>query len=92
MKCNVTVRESFKKGLKSLPPDRAKAAIQTIELFMQEPARPRFNYRQLQGSKGYFIINVKRGDRIILQKLDDNSYVALDVGPHDNIYRRWNRL
>ncbi len=92
MTCKLTVEPSFIKGLKSLPPDRARAAAKSLELFMESQALPRFRYRPLQGIAGYFIINAKGGDRIILKKHAVDDYSAVDVGPHDNIYRKWNRL
>lgn len=88
---SIITEAEFEKALKSLPPDRARAAIKTLSLFMEEPTLPRFNFRALKGLEGYFIINVKHGDRIILNKIDDDTYIASDIGPHDNIYRRWNR-
>lgn len=85
------VEGTFERGLLSLPPDRRKAAVKSLMLFMVEPTLPRFSFRSLKGADGYFIINAKRGDRIILRKDDETTFAAVDVGPHDNIYRRWNR-
>lgn len=38
----------------------------------------------------HYIINSNRGDRIILRKIGDTAYEAVDVGTHD-LYRRWDR-
>ena len=58
---------------------------------MEEPSLPSLRFRPLQKLKGYYIISSVHGDRIILRKDGDNVYSAVDVGPHDNVYRRWNR-
>ncbi|MEH3120257.1 MAG: hypothetical protein PGN25_22420 [Methylorubrum populi] len=52
---------------------------------------PSLRFRPLAGRVGYFIINPTRGDRIILRKDGDDLYAAVDLGPHDNVYRRWDR-
>jgi hypothetical protein len=91
MKVRIAVQPSFDGALKRLPPDRAKAATQSLVKFMAEPALPRLRFRPLEGKSGYYIIDAKRGDRIILRKEADDLYSAVDVGPHDHVYRRWNR-
>lgn len=91
MKLRVTIEPSFVRALKRLPPDRAKAAAATIERFMLEPALPRLDFRPLKSNPGYFIVDARRGDRLILRKDEEDLYAAVDIGPHDNIYRRWNR-
>lgn len=80
----------FVKALKSLPPDRADAAIRAAQKFVDQPALPSLKFRALKGLPGFFIINSAHGDRIILRK-DGDDYVAEDTGPHDNVYRRWSR-
>lgn len=87
----IRVEVTFEKALKSLPPHRATAAAKTLLLFTKEPGLPRLRFRALKGLEEYFIINVKHGDRIILNKIDNETYIAVDIGPHDNIYRRWDR-
>ncbi len=52
---------------------------------------PSLDFRPLAGAAGYFIIDPHSGDRIILRKNAENDFSAVDVGPHDNLYRRWNR-
>lgn len=91
MKVRVTVAPSFGKALQRLPPDRARAAAESLVKFSDEPALPRLDFRPLKGKSGTFIIDGKRGDRIVLRKIADDHYAAVDVGPHDNVYRRWNR-
>jgi len=91
MKVRITVEPRFEKGLKRLPPDRAKAAAETLLKFQEEPALPRLDFRPLKGKVGHYIIDARHGDRIILRKDADDLYAAVDVGPHDNVYRRWKR-
>lgn len=87
----VTVEKSFNRELKKLPPDRQEAVLKALLKFQTTPNLPSLAFRPLTGAHGYFIINPHRGDRIILRKLGEDSYAAVDVGPHDNVYRRWNR-
>jgi hypothetical protein len=91
MKARITVEAGFLRALDKLPPDRAKAAQDSLVKFMNEPALPRLDFRPLRSRQGYFLIDGKRGDRIILRRLAEGHFAAVDVGPHDNIYRRWNR-
>ena len=58
---------------------------------MKEPRLPSLDFRSLAGAPGYYIIDARHGDRIILRGDGEDLYAAVDVGPHDNIYRRWNR-
>ena len=74
-----------------MPRHRAEAGIKTLKLFMKEPSLPKLRFRPFKGLDGIFIINVKHGDRIILVKIDNENFIAADIGPHDNVYRKWNR-
>ncbi len=91
MKVKVTAEETFLAALKRLPPQRQKGAIRALTKFQVQPALPSLDFRPLSGASGYFIIDPHSGDRIILCKNAENDYSAVDVGPHDNVYRRWNR-
>jgi hypothetical protein len=91
MTIKVIVENSFLAGLKKLPPDRQKALCNALEKFMSAPDLPGLRFRSLGGASGYFIINGAHGDRIILRRDADETYADVDAGPHDNVYRRWNR-
>lgn len=80
----------FVKALKTLPPNRADAAIRACQKFLTEPALPSLKFRQFKGLDDFYIIDSVHGDRVLLRKTGD-SYVAEDTGPHDNVYRRWQR-
>ena len=86
----VTVTERFVKATRGLPPNRQKAVARALSKFMREPRLPSLDFRALAGAPGFFIIDPTSGDRVILRKISDEEYEAVDVGPHD-IYRRWNR-
>lgn len=88
----VSVEENFITALKKLPPDRANAARKGLVKFAKAPNLPHLYFRPLEGWQGYFIIDPRRGDRIILRRMAEDHYVAVDVGPHDNVLRRWDRL
>ncbi len=91
MKVQITIEQTFLNSAKKLPPDRRRAATRTLEKFMEEPKRAGLDFRPLQGAPGHFIIDSIHGDRVILRKDGPALFAAIDVGPHDNIYRRWNR-
>ncbi|XYD06699.1 hypothetical protein R1A27_15960 [Methylobacterium sp. NMS12] len=58
----------------------------------QVSSLPSLRFRAFEGGRpGYYLTNPNRGDRILLRKEADDLYVAVDVGPHDNVLRRWNR-
>ena len=92
MTVRVTVEPGFTLGLRALPPNRQKAAIRGLAKFREAPDLPNLFLRQLKGHADYFLIDPRRGDRIILRRIADDHYVAVDVGPHDNVLRRWDRL
>ncbi len=87
----VTIEPSFVKGLRGLPPHRQEQASKSLILFAEQPDLPRLRFRALKGFPGYFIISANHGDRIILRKDDETTFAAVDVGPHDNVYRRYDR-
>lgn len=91
MKVRITVLPSFDDGLRSLAPDRRRAAARALIKFAEEPSLPSLHFRAFAGRAGYYLINPNRGDRILLRKEADDLYVAVDVGPHDNVLRRGNR-
>jgi len=82
--------DDFLKRLKKLPPNRQEAVIRALELFIEEPRLGRLRFRALRGHPGHFIINAARGDRIIIERIATDAYLALDVGTHD-VYRVWDR-
>ena len=87
----ITVDPGLVKGLKSLPPLRAAAAKKSLVKFQTEPRLPSLAFRPFQGRIGYWLIDSGRGDRVMLQKLGEDHFAAVDAGPHDNILREWNR-
>ena len=91
MTVRATPTKAFIKALKGLPPNRQDAAISALSRFQAEPALPGLKFRPLAGKPGFFIISSVHGDRIILCRDEAEVYSAVEVGPHDNIYRRWNR-
>lgn len=87
----ITIKNSFLAALKSLPPRRAQKATKTLGKFMASPGLRSLKFRRLKGSEEHWIIN-SDGDRVILRKEAEELYAAVDVGPHDNVYRRWDRM
>jgi plasmid maintenance system killer protein len=66
---------------------RREQAIRAIKQFVADPDHPSLNFERLAGSD-LFSIRVNRGDRIILRRLDGDSFELVDLGSHD-IYRRY---
>ncbi len=91
MTIKVSIVGSFVDELGKLPPHRKRAAGAALQKFAREPALPSLRFRVLAGTDDLFIISAGQGDRIILKRIEDDHYSAIDVGPHDNVYRRWNR-
>ncbi|KZK85756.1 hypothetical protein PsAD46_03347 [Pseudovibrio sp. Ad46] len=91
MSVELSLTSTFEKSIKKLPPDRQKGVKSKLSLFLQNPKTNSLRYRVLEPFDDIFIINGKGGDRIILKRISDKEYEVLDVGPHDNVYRRWNR-
>ena len=86
----ITTTPAFLKSAEKLPPNRKKKLIATLAKFLREPKLPSLDFRRLQGAPGYFIIDSTGGDRIILRKIGEDEYEAVDAGVHD-IYRRLKR-
>jgi hypothetical protein len=91
LSARIAITNAFIDAAKKLPPDRQKAARNALVKFATEPSLNGLNFRGLSAKPGHFIINSAHGDRIILRKDADDLYAAIDIGPHDNVYRRWNR-
>ena len=71
--------------------DEHIASGRALAKFQEAPNLPSLAFRPLAGARGYFIIDPHHGDRIILRKVAKDLFAAVDVGPHDNVYGRWNR-
>lgn len=89
MKIDLT--PSFTKAATRLPPDRALAVMRALDRFRLTPDLPSLKFRPLKGHVDVFIINARRGDRIILRRLGADHFAVVDCGPHDNVYRVWDR-
>ena len=86
----VTFANTFTKAARRLPPDRQRKVLVTIDKFQREPRLPSLDFRHLKGTADYHVIDSTGGDRIILRRVEDDLYEAVDCGTHD-IYRRWDR-
>jgi mRNA-degrading endonuclease RelE of RelBE toxin-antitoxin system len=87
----IKIEPAFLKAIRSLPPNRRERANDALIKFQEAPDRPGLDFRPLKNGAGYFIIDSAHGDRIILRKDEPDLFAAVDVGPHDNVYRRWAR-
>lgn len=91
MSIELVLSPTFIAHIKKLPPDRQKGIKSKLRLFRQNPEGNSLRYRPLEPFNDLYIINGKGGDRIILKRINEAKYEVLDVGPHDNVYRRYNR-
>lgn len=89
MKLQSTTR--FERAYKRLPLQKMKQTDKAIRLLMTEPQSKSLRFRALACSNSYWIANINRGDRLILNKIDDDLFELLDVGEHDKTYNNWNR-
>ena len=87
----VELTRTFGKHLKSLPPHRQKKVGEAINRFVTDPATPSLDYRPLRGTADHYLIDSTSRDRLILRQIHPGHYEIADVGPHDNVLRRWNR-
>lgn len=87
----VEFTKTFLKEHKRLPPNRREAVTNAIIRFIEDPTRKGLDFRPLKGKPGHFIIDGAHGDRVILKRESQSAYIAVDVGPHDNVYRRMKR-
>lgn len=91
MTTTVGFTNTFLKEHKRLPPDRQKAITSAISRFMEDPSRAGLDFRPLAGKRDHFIIDGAHGDRVILRRESATVFTAVDVGPHNSIYRRMKR-
>jgi mRNA-degrading endonuclease RelE of RelBE toxin-antitoxin system len=82
----------FNKALKRLPKDRANRIKTALKRFIEAPERTGIRLHKLEAIDAYSLS--ARKDRIIMEKLENDgqeTWRLLDVGAHDNVYRRANR-
>lgn len=88
MRVRLLVSDRFLRRLGRLPPHRAKAAQRALAKFLAEPLLPGLNFEKLRNlSEDYWSIRSGKGDRIVLKRLADDEFEAVDVGTHD-VYDR----
>ena len=87
----VWVAETFEEAIQSLSKEQRQKAWDALMKFSKAPQRPGLNWRRLRGAPGHWVINFGSGYRIVLRQDDEETFAAIDVGPHDDLYRRWNR-
>lgn len=88
MRVRLLVSDQFLRRVERLPPHRAKAARRALAKFLAEPLLPGLNFEKLRTvSADYWSIRSGKGDRILLKRLADDQFEAVDVGTHD-VYDR----
>ena len=87
----VRIPPAFLKALRSLSEPRRKRAIGRLHLFQARPNDPALRLRPFRAVPGFFLIDLPRGDRILLRKEGSDTYAAIDVGGHE-LYPEWERL
>jgi mRNA-degrading endonuclease RelE of RelBE toxin-antitoxin system len=87
----VRVDPSYHAALKNLSSDLRKRADRALEKFLENPQRKGLRFERLVGWPDYFSIRVSRSYRILLRREHDDDgelFAAVDVGSHDDVYRR----
>jgi hypothetical protein len=88
VRVRLLVSERFYRRVERLPPHRAEAARRALAKFIEAPLRPGLNFEKLRNlSQDYWSIRSGKGDRILLKRISDDEFEAIDVGTHD-IYDR----
>ena len=88
MRVRLIVSERFYRRVERLPPHRAEAARRALAKFIEAPLRPGLNFEKLRNlSQDYWSIRSGKGDRILLKRISDDEFEAIDVGTQD-IYDR----
>lgn len=88
-------KDSFLRAFKKLPSHQIKKLVKRkIELLEGDSAHPSLVLHRLSGTEyKTWSIYVNKQYRVILQQSDENppEWIVLDVGTHDEVYRRVNR-
>lgn len=85
--------ETFKRAFKGLPKDRQKRIERAVRNFVDDPHQPGLRFHKLP-ELNVWSISSNRKDRIALEPVagaEEETWLLLDVGAHDAIYRRLNR-
>lgn len=67
--------------------------LRAVEKFTNNPGLPGLNLEKMQGTEATYSIRASRGDRILLERAEDEAGVIwtfTHAGPHDD-YRRLRR-
>lgn len=80
----------FKKSFKKLSPEKQRQTTKAINYFSEDIRHPSLNYERVGSKdKNLYTIRVNQGDRVLLFCVISNEYYTLiDVGTHDEIYRK----
>jgi mRNA-degrading endonuclease RelE of RelBE toxin-antitoxin system len=88
VRVRLVVSERFIRRVERLPPHRAKAARRALAKFLAQPLLPGLKFEKLRNlSEDYWSIRSGKGDRIVLKRVTDDEFEAVDVGTHD-VYDR----
>lgn len=90
----LTYRKRYEKSFSKLQADRQLAAVEALERFQLDPRHRGLNFEQIRGRPELYTIRVDLKLRICLFpsfESDTSKIVAaeiVDIGNHDDIYRR----
>ena len=87
----------YVKHFKALSVKKKKQVLKALELFVENPRHPSLHFEVLKSAKAkknsLHTIRINVGDGILLLCLIHHEhYVILDVGTHDEIYKKAERL
>ena len=79
---------NFEKQLAKLPKKQRDRAIDAIEEFLNDPARPSLRVHTLKGKwRGYISISVGGDMRMHFKPVNANKILFVAVGTHAQLYR-----
>ena len=89
----IKLTATFVRALKALPPDRSRRIRKTLDDFAENPSLPGLRLHKLEELNVWSLSSGKK-DHIILepeQGTDQETWLLLDVGAHDHVYRQLKR-
>lgn len=79
----------FEKSLRALGPELRLRAAKSMKMLMEDTANRHLNFEKLIVT-GLYTIKVDMNFRIILRKIDGNTYELVDILDHHKTYNKYN--
>ena len=81
---DVVFSERYKRNFKKLRTENKRAAREKLKLFLDDPFRPSFRTKKIQGAAGMWESSINMDVRMTWRWGDEEGVVELsNIGPHD---------